>query len=95
MDIPVQFSGHITVDAPISKNDEGIRLASQLIPSENERTFPFAGVVTDSISGDEEVLSTTKPLTPEQCAKLTKQTTGSNSPLFVTSKAIDQTTPPH
>lgn len=67
--VPVPFTGTVAVDGQISQNLDGIHLLSQLLPSESDRTFDFAGTIGDATLMGTAVKTTEKKLTAADCQK--------------------------
>lgn len=52
LDVPVRFSGTVTVDAPVNGHRESVTMLSQLLPDASDRTFEFEGIVLETIVAD-------------------------------------------
>jgi hypothetical protein len=66
-DVPIPFSGTVVVDAALNPNLTGNNSLSTVMPSEQDRTFQFAGFVTDaSLIDDASQIQQRKP-TPQEC----------------------------
>ncbi|MCK1580670.1 hypothetical protein IVB03_14030 [Bradyrhizobium sp. 168] len=65
--VNVPFEGDVQVDAPVATNQEGISLASQVIPSAADRTFQIAGYVANGALFEGSTDLQAVPLTEEQC----------------------------
>jgi len=66
--VPIPFTGFVTVDGSVSQNLDGVSHLSQILPSAADRTFSFAGQVTDSTLIDANTTTTSKTLTQQDCA---------------------------
>lgn len=66
-EIPVKYSGVVQIDAPVSSNQEGITLVSQIIPDKKDRQFTFSGYVVDSQFAESDVDVRSKKLTDSEC----------------------------
>lgn len=71
-DVPVQFTGQVTLDAVVGGNQEGVRYVSAVLPSETDRTFKFSGTVNSAllINGETDLLAS--PVNAAQCKDITK-----------------------
>ena len=70
--INVPFSGTVSVDGQIAANLEGIGTLSQVLPTEADRTFDFAGVVTDTTGVNFQTQMAEKKLMAADCASANK-----------------------
>lgn len=65
--VPVPFTGTVTVDGQLASNLDGLSLLSQVLPNAADRTFDFAGFVTDSTLIDARTEVHQKTLTATDC----------------------------
>jgi hypothetical protein len=78
-EVPVEFSGNVQLNASVRGNLEGIGSVAQVIPNAADRTFEFAGLVTDATLYEGTTLNGSVPLKPSEC---------SAPSLFVTSEPV-------
>jgi hypothetical protein len=66
-EVPVEFSGTVQLNASVSSNLEGIGSVARVIPKASDRTFAFAGVVTDAQLYDGTTVNIGQPLKASDC----------------------------
>lgn len=64
---PIPFQGFVVLDAPLTTNLGGKTFASQVLPAQADRTFPFEGTVNFSFTADGKTSVVQRNLTPAQC----------------------------
>lgn len=65
---PIRYMGVVTVDGPLAANGAGRHLLSEVLPSAEDRTFPFEGLVAVSSLTNGQSRYLEIPLTPEICS---------------------------
>lgn len=77
LDVPVRFSGTVTIDAPVNGQRESVTMLSQVLPDVADRTFEFSGTVIDSVVAD-----ATTDIREEQCIGEEKPEDSPSEPFF-------------
>jgi len=67
VEAPIPFTGSVIADAAVTENLESIKLASQLLPDEKDRTLQFSGVIYNATVTSAEVINLSRPATVEDC----------------------------
>jgi hypothetical protein len=65
--IPVPFTGKVTIDGQLVTNMENAAKLSDVLANESDRTFSFAGVITDTTGVNYQTVTNEKKLAASDC----------------------------